>query len=204
MKLQRMALLLATSLLAAMLAHASDSAPEFIKHIPIFGKTPPTANWIWYVVAGQKDRIAPVLYISTKHFKTISPEVLIVLPRGKYNIVENFVQERLAAASCPLEVEKPLPPYAVQILEHHGGHTSSCMISQASTCEHIADIMKLPGVNWTPAELSILDEFALGDNCKSIVTTRSKVIRRRCHRFHQSRSRRRTGIAMRTSYRSTE
>lgn len=153
-----------------MFAHASDSAPEFIEHIPIFGKTPPTAHWIWYVVAGQKDRIAPVLYISTQHFKTISPEVLIVLPRVKYKIVARFVQERLAATGCPSEVQKPLPPYAVQILEHHGGHTSSCMISQASTCEHIADVMKLSDMSWSPAELKILDEFAGGDQCKSILS----------------------------------
>jgi hypothetical protein len=169
MKLSRSAFVLATSLLAAMSTHASDAVPEFIEHIPIFGKAPPTAHWIWYVIAGQKDRIAPVVYISTRHFKTISPEVLIVLPRARYNIVAHFVQERLTATNCPLEVQKPLPSYAVQILEHHGGHTRSCMISQASTCEHIAEVMKLPGMDWSPAELKILDEFARGDQCKSIL-----------------------------------
>jgi len=43
------------------------------------------------------------------------------------------------------------------------------MISQASTCEHIADVMKLPGMNWSAKELKILDEFAGGDQCKSIL-----------------------------------
>jgi hypothetical protein len=76
---------------------------------------------------------------------------------------------RSFVGKTPLEVQKPLPPYAVQILEHHGGHTSSCMTSQASACEHIADVMKLPGMNWSPAELNILDEFARGDKCKSIL-----------------------------------
>lgn len=161
--------LLAVSLLAAMSARASDAVSEFIEHLPIFGRTPPTTNWIWYVVAGQKDRIAPVLYISTQHFKTISPEVLIVLPQAKYSIVAHLIQTRIAATTCPFEVQKPLPNYAVQILQHHGGHTNSCMISQASTCEHIVDVMKLPGMNWSPSELNILDEFARGDRCKSIL-----------------------------------
>jgi hypothetical protein len=168
MKLQRLDLVLAI-LLVSSIAIASNAVPEPFEPPPIFGSTPPTAHWIWYVVAGQKDRSAPVVYISTRKFKTRWPEVLIVLPRAKYNIVSHFVQTRLAAANCPLEVQKPLPSYAVQILEHHGGHTSSCMISQASTCEHIADVMKLPGMDWSPAELNIFDEFARGDKCKSIL-----------------------------------
>jgi hypothetical protein len=168
MKFQRLSITLAI-LLAANIAIAFNEMSQPFEPPPIFGSTPPTDHWIWYVVAGQKDRSAPVVYISTLKFKTSWPEVLIVLPQARYNIVSSFVQERLAAANCPLEVRKPLPSYAVKILEHHGSRTSSCMISQASTCEHIADVMKLPGMNWSPAELNILDEFARGDKCKSIL-----------------------------------
>ncbi len=168
MKFQKLTLLLGI-LLVSNIAIASNEVPEPFEPPPIFGSTPPTAHWIWYVIAGQKDRSAPVVYISTKHFKTRWPEVLIVLPQVKYDVIAKFTLSRLSASSCPFEVQKPLPPYAVQIFEHRGGKTSSCMISQASACDYIAKVMHLPAMNWSPAQLKILDEFAGGDQCKSIL-----------------------------------
>ena len=168
MKLQRLVLILAI-FLDSRITLASSEVSEPFNPPPIFGNTPPTAEWLWYIVAGQKDSTAPVVYISTRNFETRWPEVLIVLPRDKYKIVSHFVRARLAAANCPLEIQRPLPAYAVRILEHHDGDTNSCVFSQESTCGHIADVMKLPGVNWSPAELATLDQFARSDKCKSIL-----------------------------------
>ena len=149
------------------IAQAADKIPKFSEYIPIFGRTPPTERWLWYTVAGPRDRIATVLYISTEHFQTVSPEALIVVSRARYDVVARFTQLRLAQASCPFEVQKPLPYYAVKLAEHHDGHTQFCMVSQASACEFVADVMILSGMNWSPPELNTLDAFMVDDHCGS-------------------------------------
>jgi hypothetical protein len=162
MKFQRLA-----SLSVLLLAVSMASAIESFEPPRIFGRIPPTKHWIWYVVAGPRNGVAPVVYISTGHFRTAFPEELIVVSSARFNILARFTKARLAKASCPFEVNKPLPYYAVQISEHRDGHTSSCMLSQASACDHIAEVTRLPGMDWSPAELKIFDDLARGDQCRS-------------------------------------
>jgi hypothetical protein len=166
-RFMRIAIFAAVVLIGA-IACAADKIPEFIENMPIFGRTPPTEQWLWYTEAGPRDRIAPVIYITTQHFETVSPETLIVVSRARYDIVAQFTQSRIARSSCPFEVHKPLPYYAVKLAEHHGGRTQFCMVSQESACEFFADMMRLPGMRWSAAELERLDAFMIGDQCRSI------------------------------------
>ena len=157
------------ALVVSAACNADNTTSRMIEHPPVFGRTPPGERWIWYAVVGPRDRVAPIVYISTQHFETVLPEALIVVSRVRYDIIARFAQSRLTQGSCPFEVEKPLPYYAVKIVEHHDGRTSSCVLSQESACENIANVMKLPGMKWSPAELEILHEFGSGDQCKSVL-----------------------------------
>jgi hypothetical protein len=58
MRLTRIAIFSAVVLIGA-IACAADKIPEFIENMPIFGRTPPTEQWLWYTEAGPRDRIAP-------------------------------------------------------------------------------------------------------------------------------------------------
>jgi hypothetical protein len=157
-------------LLITAVTSAEETIPGSTAQPAIYGRIPPTERWIWYTVIGPRDRIAPVLYISTRTFKTVFPEMLLVVSPLKYRSVEQLTQSRFTQRGCTSEVSIPLPYYAVKIAEHHGGKTSSCIVSQDSACESVAQILNLPAMNWSPIEMNTLKAFASGAQCTSIVS----------------------------------
>jgi hypothetical protein len=159
--------LVSSALLLATIARAADTGSASYDDFPIFGREPSTESWIWYTVVGARDSLPPVIYIATQRFKTALPEALIVLSQERYDLVARFTQLRVTQPGCPLEAPYPTPQYSIKIAEHHDGHTRFCVLPHASACRYVADVINLPGINWTHTELEPFNSLLINDQCRS-------------------------------------
>ena len=160
MKLLRF--LLASAFLTTVGATTAADSPEFP---PLFGQIPPVSHWIKYLNIGERNYTYPVVYISSKRFKTSWPEFLIVLDPARYDIVAKVTQSRLARTDCSMGMPMPPPPHTVEISERDDSRTQQCVIPQAAACEYFSAVTKLAGMNWTPAELRPIHQFVVSVDC---------------------------------------
>jgi len=119
---------------------------------PIFGSAPQVKDWIWITVAGLRNYMPPVVYLSTSSFKTRAPEELIVLTPERYAIVATFTANRLTRSDC---LTRPPPPYAeytVAMYQHRDGESEGCILPRVSICEYLTSLKNLNGIDWAPAE----------------------------------------------------
>ena len=131
-------------------------------------RNPGVKYWISYEIVGPRNHPFPIVYLSTQHFRAIPPELIVVLPKRRYDIVSAYTQARIARPDCPGEMPTDEKQYTFGIVEGAEERTQSCVLPQASACDYLSGVVKLSGVNWTTEELRPIKDFMLTMRCDTL------------------------------------
>lgn len=155
----RIAIALMTSIICMSTASAVD--------IELAGgaRNPGVERWIRYQIVGPRNHPLPIVYLSTRTFKTMADERLIVLPPKRYDIISAHARARVALADCPGEMPRGDVWYSVEIAVHGEKHAARCVLPQASACNYLTDLLKLPGIDLTATERRPIANFMEEAGC---------------------------------------
>jgi len=144
---------------------SSTTAKDF--YLAGQARDPGVQRWIWYEIVGPRNNPLPIVYLSTQSFKTMSDELLIVLPPARYGIVSAYTRARITRTDCPGEVPRGNIWHTVAIAEHEDNKTQHCVLPQALACEYLSGVVKLIGINWTAKELQPITDFMSEVRCNA-------------------------------------
>jgi hypothetical protein len=112
-------------------------------------------RWLRLRVVGIPNHPFAMLLISTEQFKTWREELLVLSP-GRYELIERFIESRVAQPDCKDFKEfRHEPPYdnVISISERHNDGGRSCVIPRAESCKFLSDLLALSDMFWTEAEM---------------------------------------------------
>jgi hypothetical protein len=155
----RIAIALAASLVCTSVTTAEDV------YLAGEARDPGVKRWISYEILGPRNHPLPIVYLSTQPFKTMSDELLVVLPPARYDVISAYTQGRIARTDCPGEEPRGNVWYTIKIAEHNEKHTQSCVLPQALACDYLSGVLKLSGVNWTATERRPVTHFMAEVKC---------------------------------------
>jgi hypothetical protein len=154
---------LATALTLSIICTSITTADNF--YFQATARDPGVKHWISYQILGPRNHPFPIVYISTRHFTTTLPEILIVLPNRRYDILSAYTQARIIRSDCPGEGPIDDIGYTFEIAERVERRTQRCVLPQASACDYLSGAAKLSGINWTAEELRPITDFMLTMRC---------------------------------------
>lgn len=155
---------LATAVIASIICISMLSAKQI--SIAFQARDPGVRRWISYQVLGPRNSPFTIVYFSTRPFKTLVGEYLVVLPAARYDIVSSYTLGRVARPDCPGEFRGGDVWYTVQVADHDRGRTRQCILPQRSACDYLSGVVKLRGINWTTMELRPVVDFMGQIKCK--------------------------------------
>ena len=158
--------LLATSLAFSMFCAGITTADTV--SMAVFARNPGVPHSISYEILGPRNHPFPVVYISTRHFRTILGEFLVVLPQARFDILSAHTRARLARPDCPGEAPVTDVWYTVRISEHDRKGTQACVLSQALACDDLSLVVHLAGIHWTAEELRPITDFMAAAKCDTV------------------------------------
>jgi hypothetical protein len=126
--------------------------------MPPIGGTNPSGTikrWIRLRVEGPSNHPFAMLLISTKRFQTWREELLVLSP-VRYEVIDRFTQSTMSQPDCKSFDEfPPEPPYdnMISISERNEDRSRSCVMLKAESCDFLSELMYLPDMNWTEAEI---------------------------------------------------
>jgi hypothetical protein len=154
--------------LVGLLALAVSATAAPFKVPSAYGTEPSRAvhHWIKYLMIGPQTQPFPIVWISPQRFEIYDFfESLTVLSHRKYEVLGKFTEARISQADCSLPVPHPPPQLTVQISEYVDGRTQTCVIPRAAACHYVSDVLRLPNIDWKPAERKHIDDFAHNIRC---------------------------------------
>jgi hypothetical protein len=151
--------------LAGLLSFSAISM-DTVEWPPLVGTAPSVEAWIWITVVSPTSPPSPILYLSSRRFKTSSREALLLLSDSRFGVVAKFTRSQITSVGCPIAVPTPAPDYTVQIAERDKGKIEACALPQAAACQYLSHLKKLPAMNWTSSELQPIDNFATSIRCR--------------------------------------
>lgn len=157
---------LAGALALLMICWSNSTAADF--SFPVVARDPGVNHWISYQILGPRNHPFPMVYISTRHFKTTPPEFIIVMPQKKYGIISAYTQARMARADCPGKEPVGNVWHSVEIAEHDKKAGRQCVLPQAMACEYFSAVVSLVGIAWTAEKLRPINDFNQEIDCSSI------------------------------------
>lgn len=160
----RFAIVLTASVMCTGMAAAQDFELAGV------GRDPGVERWIWYEIVGPRNHPLPIVYISTQPFKTMSDELLVVLPPARFDVISTYTRARIARPDCPGKVptrKTRATWYTVVMTQHEKGLTRSCVLPRAKACNDFSGALKLPGIHWTTAERGPITLFMAEVTCNA-------------------------------------
>jgi hypothetical protein len=157
----RLLVVLTTSIIGA----SGTTAKDF--YLAGEARDPGVKRWIWYQIVGPRNHPLPIVYLSTQPFKTMSDEILIVLPPARYDFISAYTQARIAHTDCSGERLHQGAWHAIEIAEHNEKHTQHCILPQALACDYLSGVFSLSGIKWTTTEKRTLTRFMLEVQCNT-------------------------------------
>jgi len=108
---------------------------------------PPDASvpeWIRFSIQGDRDRMLPIVWISTMNFPKEFPEFVVVLKSQEYAALSQFVRSN----RCHVEQTLPIPRM-LQSTEYSQGKTEIlCRFTPHGACIYLERILLLPEISW--------------------------------------------------------
>jgi hypothetical protein len=130
-------------------------------------RDPGVEHWISYQILGPRNHPYPILYLSTRRFRTTLPEFIIVLPSRRYDILSAYTQERIVLPDCLGEPPIDDVGYTFEIAGRIKKRIQRCVLRQAQACAYLSSVINLAGINWTAAEVRPITDFVLTMRCKT-------------------------------------
>ena len=131
----------------------------------ILGKAPPGDHWIWLSVPGPRSYPITILYISTRSFRTVDLERLIVVPAWSFRTAEELTHEAVRSKECPNDTVA-LNLFSVEVVEKSRGNQYRCALPQEQACELLARLRNSPNIDWNAKTIKPLEEFSHSIQCR--------------------------------------
>jgi hypothetical protein len=160
---------LLTLLALSILGISATRADRF--YIQAVARDPGVEHSISLEIHGPTNHPFPVVYISTRHFRTRVSEYVVVLNPPRYDVVSKYTQTMISGADCSGRSPVGDDGYTVKVIKHDNGYTGQCVLPRALACAYLRGVTKLPAVNWTSEELRPIAEFSLEIRCDSVAAT---------------------------------
>jgi hypothetical protein len=124
---------------------------------PIDGTNPSGTikRWIRLRVEGPSNHPFAMVLISTKRFQTWREEMIVLSP-VRYEVIDRFTQSRMSQPDCKSFKEfRPgrLFDNMISISVYNEGRIRSCAMPKAESCNFLSELVDIPDVNWTEAEI---------------------------------------------------
>jgi hypothetical protein len=148
--------LLLSTLLATCCSFTNAQEPSYSSE----GRDPGVARWISYEILGPNNHTYPIVYLSTRSFKTRLNEFLTVLPEAKYNDISNFNHARIQRNDCPGEDPRSnYVWYTVKISQRDSKSDQYCILPQKLACDYLHAVVKHVRGSWALEELRPITIF---------------------------------------------
>jgi len=129
-------------------------------------RDPGVHQWIAYQIVGPRNHPSPIVYVTTRHFKTKLPEFLLVLPKWRYALLSAYTNARIVGPACRAAPVDDIG-YTFEIARRVEKRVQRCDLPKATACAYLAGVVGLSGVNWTRYELQPFTDFMLTMQCES-------------------------------------
>lgn len=118
------------------------------------GRDPGVKRWISYEIIGPSNHPYPIVYLSTRSFKTTRNEFLTVLPKGKYDVISGYTKSRISQDDCPgSDPRSNYIWYTVKVSQRDRTSVQSCTLPQKVACVYLNAVVNLVRARWTLEEL---------------------------------------------------
>jgi len=128
-------------------------------------RDPGVEHWISFQILGPRNHPFPILYLSTRRFRTTLPEFIIVLSSRRYYILSAYTQERIVRPDCSGEPPIDDVGYTFEIAGRIKKGIQRCVLRQELACAYLAGVINLSGINWTAAEFRPITDFMRTMRC---------------------------------------
>ena len=127
------------------------------QELPAVFATPPRSSvqhWSWFQIVSIQNHGVPIVYISTRNFKTHLGEALIIVSQSRFDSLAKFTDAQFASLDCAVRPPPPYKPVTLEVALHENAPTRTCIMPSATACEFLTAVASLPAMEWTERELS--------------------------------------------------
>jgi hypothetical protein len=125
-------------------------------------------HWIRYNFLGLPNQPRQVVFITTEQFPLGILDKLIILPKGKFDLVAKYGRPKMAGPDCFAKfVLTDQNSVGLGLVEYDEGHAVRCDFLQAPACDFLSGLLNLSGVEWTTDSMQPLEALVNVNMCNA-------------------------------------